>query len=144
VRKIAPSGTSTVIATAFTSPWGIAVDSNGNVLVADHATNVISKLTPNSSGTSYTQSTFLKAGTLVSPVEMGIDAGNNLYVADRGNNRIVVVGPGKRRWASYKSIVVSKPARALRFFEVSSEFILPRPSSMPMNHTGAEHDRTLD
>jgi DNA-binding beta-propeller fold protein YncE len=71
VRKIAPSGTSTVIATAFTSPWGIAVDSNGNVLVADHATNVISKLTPNSSGTSYTQSTFLKAGTLVSPVEMG-------------------------------------------------------------------------
>lgn len=92
VMKITPSGTNTVIATAFTTPWGIAVDSNGNVFVADHATSVIYRLTPILAG-SYVQTTFLKAGTLAYPVQLGMDAANNLYVADRGNNRIVVVSP---------------------------------------------------
>ena len=84
-------GAAKVIAGAFQTPWGIAVDSTGNVFVADHAANMIYKLAP--SGTTYLKTTFLAPGTLSAPVQMAIDANNNLYVADRNNNRIVKVSP---------------------------------------------------
>ncbi len=81
-----------IIASSFTAPWGIAVDSTGNVFVADHATGVVYKLVPGSGG-GYTQTTFLRSGTLSGPAQVAIDKKNNLYVADRGNNRLVLVSP---------------------------------------------------
>ncbi len=81
-----------IIASSFTAPWGIAVDSTGNVFVADHATSVVYKLAPGSGG-GYAQTTFLGSGTLNGPVQMAIDKKNNLYVADRGDNRLVLVNP---------------------------------------------------
>jgi len=116
IRKVDPSGiittiagTGTVafsgdggpaIAAALHSPNGVAVDTAGNVYIADSGNNRIRKV--NKSGTISTI-----AGTGVSgfsgdggaatsarlnwPVDLDFDPAGNMYIVDYGNNRIRVV-----------------------------------------------------
>jgi streptogramin lyase len=72
----------------FKIPRGIAVDSLGNVYVADTKNHRIQKFTG--------EGVFIKKwgtvgtgnGQLNSPVGLAIDSQNNVYVSDAGNNRI--------------------------------------------------------
>lgn len=115
VRKLTPDGViSTVAGTgdagysgdsaAGTSaklqhPSGIAVDSGGNVYIADSANQVVRKLTSSGTISTVAGDNTLGAGyagdgaaatsaLLWSPVGLAVDSGGNLYIADAGNSRI--------------------------------------------------------
>src|SRR5438876_663229 len=77
----------------FKNPSYVAVDSSGNVYVADSGNNRIQKF--NSDGTFITKwgSTGTADGQFRGPDGFAIDSSGNVYVADYGNNRIQVFAP---------------------------------------------------
>lgn len=83
----------------FSDPLGIAMDKGNNVYVADTGNNVIRKVTPNG-----TVSTFAGVGygfadgasssaRFNAPSDVAVDSFGNVYVADTGNHRIRVISP---------------------------------------------------
>jgi uncharacterized repeat protein (TIGR02543 family) len=101
VTTFAGSGTAghadgTGTAAQFTRPYGVAVDSTGNVYVADTGNHRIRRITPNGvvttlagSGTASYADGALTAAQFSSPGGVAVDsAGNNLYIADSSNHRI--------------------------------------------------------
>lgn len=85
-------------------PRGVAVDSIGNLYVADTSNNrVLEYNTPFTTGTvadrvfgqrgSFTTNTcnrhLIAADSLCGPVRVALDASGNLYVSDSGNNRVL-------------------------------------------------------
>jgi len=109
IQKITPDGTVTTLAgsgnpgsadgagtsASFRGPKGLAVDSSGNVYVADRGNNTIRKVT--SSGIVTTLAGSASPGTadgtgtaasFNSPAGVALDSSGNLYVADSGNNKI--------------------------------------------------------
>jgi len=68
----------------LTSPYGVAVDSNGNIYVADNTNNSLSKLTP--SGSLASGSSFLSGDG--SPYGIAVDAAGNLYITDLVKNEV--------------------------------------------------------
>jgi sugar lactone lactonase YvrE len=72
------------ISAEFSKPTGVAVDSSGNVFVADSFGNSIRKVTPGG-----VVSTF--ATGFSEPYGLAVDNANNIYVADRQNYRVAKV-----------------------------------------------------
>lgn len=108
IRKITPAGVVTTLAgsgsagftnatgsaATFTFPSGIAVDSNGNVYVADTDNQVIRQITPAGvvttvagNGVGSTNAIGTKA-RFFNPKDVAVDSNGNLYVTDRGNHTI--------------------------------------------------------
>ena len=93
------NGTGT--AASFVEPFGIAVDSHGNVFVSDTAVSTIRKITPGGVVTTFAGGNVNGGyvngnGTQASfhtPVGLAVDADDNLYVADAGNNVIRKITP---------------------------------------------------
>ena len=96
VKMIAPNGTPTNIAgyvdaggptpgpaldSMFSSPRAVAVDSSGNVYIADSGSNMIAKVT------SGTLSIF--TSSVSSPSGLAVDSSGNVYVADGSNSRVL-------------------------------------------------------
>jgi sugar lactone lactonase YvrE len=109
--KATKSGTAdgTGSSARFENPAGVAVDSAGNVYVADYGNNIIRKITL--SGTNWMVSTIAglagKSGGLDGinnsarfdhPIGLAVDANNNLYVADAGNSAIRKITPTGTNW----------------------------------------------
>lgn len=122
IRKITPDGTVTTLAGSgllgsadgkgtnaqFHAPSDVAVDSKGNVYVADTLNHLIRKIAPNGTVTTlnapstrvieYVQGAVEDAGDFLDgpiasakfnePSGLAVDAKDNLYVSDRGNQRI--------------------------------------------------------
>ncbi|MEK7674452.1 MAG: hypothetical protein AAB676_01290, partial [Verrucomicrobiota bacterium] len=114
IRKVTPAGVVTTLAgdagglgpggsadgmgsvARFNSPFGVAVDSAGNVFVADTYNHSIRKVTPEGAVTTIGGVAGVAAGadgigssaTFSEPKGIAVDNMGNLYVADRGNNRI--------------------------------------------------------
>lgn len=70
---------------AYSSPYAAAIDSDGNIYVANAGTNTILKF----------NSSLASAGTITGnggafnfPEAVAVDGSNNLYVLDSGNNRV--------------------------------------------------------
>jgi len=85
---------------SFSNPWGIAVDTTGNLYVADTSNGVIRKIDPMCQVTTLAGGGTVRAadgaGTAASfsqPEGLTLDASGNLYVADCGNNKIRKVDP---------------------------------------------------
>jgi sugar lactone lactonase YvrE len=109
IRKITPDGNVTTLAgsgspgnadgagtsASFRGPKGLAVDSSGNVYVADRGNNTIRKITSSGIVTTLAGSASPgsadgtgTAASFNSPAGVALDASGNLYVADSGNNKI--------------------------------------------------------
>lgn len=114
IRRISTSGTVTTIAgngttgtadgpalsgATFSSPSGMAIDSQGNLFVVDRVSDRIRKITPTGTVTTVCGSTpGFSNGTgagvkFDDPQDMVIDSYDNIYVADRYNNRIRKITP---------------------------------------------------
>lgn len=115
IRKIDPSGNVTTLAgngqegsvdgtggpdgtASFVSPVAVAVDTQGNVYVADGGANNIRRIDPSGNVTTiagngmtgHVDGTGGADGTAEfnEPTGVAVDAAGNLYVADSGNNRV--------------------------------------------------------
>ena len=78
---VAVNPVTTLISSGLSGPQGVAVDSQGNLYIADTGNNAIKQWNPG------TQQTVLSAG-LNNPRAVAVDAHGNVYVADSGNNAI--------------------------------------------------------
>ena len=72
----------------FQAAAGIAVDSSGNIYVADLGANNVKKFSSTGTPNGTIGSGGSGDGQFSGPVGIAIDSANNLYVADSGNNRI--------------------------------------------------------
>jgi len=109
IRKITPSGVVTTLAgfstadyadgtgtaARFSAPQGIAVDSDGNIYVADTGNNRIRKITQSRVVTSLAGTSTAgygdgtgTAARFSAPQGIAADSSGNMYVADTDNNRI--------------------------------------------------------
>jgi streptogramin lyase len=117
IRKLTPSGTNWVVSTMaglarnsgntdgtnsdarFDSPYGIAVDNNTNVYVADMYSDTIRRLEPAGAnwivstiaGLAYTSGSADGLGSTArffNPAGVAVDNNTNVYVTDEGNNTI--------------------------------------------------------
>ncbi|HWZ22633.1 MAG TPA: T9SS type A sorting domain-containing protein, partial [Cytophagaceae bacterium] len=114
IRKITSTGVVTTLAgsgtagsvdatgtlASFHNPYGVVVDTSGNVYVADQSNNKIRKITPTGVVTTFagsgTYGSVNATGTLASfnqPEGLAIDASGNIYVADAVNNKIRKITP---------------------------------------------------
>jgi len=114
IRKITPAGVVSTLAgsttqgntdgtgskASFYLPIGVAVDSNGNVYVADSGNHLIRKITPagvvstlaGSTTFGYADGTGSKA-SFNYPSGVAVDSNGNVYVADNNNNEIRKITP---------------------------------------------------
>ncbi|RZT39215.1 NHL repeat-containing protein [Cupriavidus agavae] len=114
IRKITPAGVVTTVAgttlyghadgtgaaASFYTPSGIAVDSAGNVYVADMNNHMIRKITPAGVVTTLAGSTTLgradgtgTAAQFYLPQGIAVDSDNNVYVSEKGNSTIRKITP---------------------------------------------------
>lgn len=113
IRKVTSAGVVTTIAGSaqvygsadgadarFNSPSGIAVDSSGNVYVADSGNNTIRKITSagvstlaGSAGVAGSSDGMGTAASFNNPQGITVGSSGNLYVADTGNHTIRKITP---------------------------------------------------
>jgi DNA-binding beta-propeller fold protein YncE len=90
-------------AATFSAPAGVAVDSSGNVYVAEYGNNDIRKITPEGVVTLFAGSSSATQGdangtgdaaSFWNPTGVAVDSAGNVYVADESNNQIRMITPG--------------------------------------------------
>jgi len=88
------------VAAEFNNPYGVIVDPQGNVYVADATNNRIRKITPSlvvstlaGNGTAGFADGAAASAEFNTPVGLGLDSLGNLYVSDYSNNRIRKITP---------------------------------------------------
>ncbi len=117
IRKVTPKGLVSALAglaghpgstddtgtnARFRNPWGVAVDSLGNVFVADMSNDTIRKITPTRMVSTLAGQAGISggvdgAGTSAQfnhPFAIAVDGADNLYVSDSANDTVRKITPG--------------------------------------------------
>jgi trimeric autotransporter adhesin len=119
VRKVAPNGTITTVAGTGTpgdsgdggpatsaqlnNPSGVAVDSDGNLYIADYRSHRVRKVEPGGTITTVAGTGTYGSGgdggpataaQLTRPYGVAVDSAGNLYIADTDDDRVRKVAPG--------------------------------------------------
>jgi len=117
IREISPNGAVSTLAGSaghpgnkdgvgsnarFRNPWSVAVDSMGNVFVADMSNDTIRKVAPNGMvttlagqpGKSGNADGFGSGARFNNPFAVAVDNADNVYVSDSANNTIRKIAPG--------------------------------------------------
>ena len=84
-------------ANQLASPYGVAVDTNGNTYIADSANNQVQKWAPDATeGTTVAGGNGVgpNANQLANPKGVAVDTSGNIYIADTNNQRIQKWAPG--------------------------------------------------
>ena len=89
ITPITPTANPTTISigSGFNYPYGVAVDANGNVFVADLSNHAVKKIAPDGVTVTTISSAFS------SPIALALDASGNIYVVDEGVNSIIKMLP---------------------------------------------------
>jgi gliding motility-associated-like protein len=114
IKKITPGGIVSVFAgtgavgsadgagsiASFNRPWGITMDTKGNIYVADAGNNKIRKITSSGfvstiagSGAKGSKNDIGVLATFNNPAGVAVDAAGNLYIVDSDNNLIREITP---------------------------------------------------
>ena len=86
MSKITPDGTSIILGTTGSGPYGIALDADGNVYTANTFSDNVSKITP--AGISSILGT-----TGSYPYGIALDAAGNIYTPNGGSNNVSKITP---------------------------------------------------
>jgi sugar lactone lactonase YvrE len=173
VQRITPDGTVTTLAgsgspgsadgagtsASFRGPNGLAVDSSGNVYVADRGNNRIRKITASGVVTTLAGSASPgsadgtgTAASFNSPAGVALDGSGNLYVADSGNNKIrkITLAGNLHLDRRILPVVGSTPGVNGTFFRTSVQLHNPGTASIagrivfhPSGVAGSENDPAL-
>ena len=92
----------TVISTGLSGPNGAAVDSLGNLYIADTGNNRILKIAPTGGAPTVVSVAPL---TLSAPLAVALDAAGDLYVSDTGHSRVVKVPVGGGPATAFATVV---------------------------------------
>jgi sugar lactone lactonase YvrE len=99
---ISQGGQANALAARFNGPTGLAIDSSGNVYVADSGNGTIRRIAPNGSVTTIAGTPGVRgsadgvgaAAQFNTPTNITIDPSGNLYVVDAGNHTVRKIAPG--------------------------------------------------
>ena len=80
---IGPDGLTTVLSSGLNGPTGVAIDSSGNIYIADAGNNAVKEWNATSQ-----QVTTLVSSGLNNPYGVAVDGSGNVYIADVGNNAV--------------------------------------------------------
>ena len=86
---------------SFNGPAGIAVNQQGEILVAELLNHRIQKLFANGQPVAQWGTFGEEPGQFRDPIAVTVDSDGNLYVADKGNDRIKKLGPDGRPLAQW-------------------------------------------
>ena len=92
-------------AALFSSPWGVAVDADGTLWVADYNNHKIRRVTPSGAVTTVAGGGVIgnltgsldgtgTAALFSYPIGVAVDKNGTLYVVDQGNNKLRRITPG--------------------------------------------------
>ncbi len=102
ISKIEPTGVVTMLIDGLNSPRGLALNEDGDLLIAETGLNAIRRLTPAGVLTTIAGSGVIGfagdggpaiAAQLNSPVDVAVDSGGVVWIADSANNRIRALTP---------------------------------------------------
>ena len=85
----------------FNSPWGITVDTNGDLYVADWRNDRIQKFTPEGKFLEKFGASGDAVGQFNRPSGVAVDRDGEIYVADWGNHRVQVFAPSWRHITTF-------------------------------------------
>jgi streptogramin lyase len=89
--QTATVGNTVPLGGGFNHPYGVAVDTSGNVYVADYSNSAVKEMPPGCAAS--TCVTTLGSG-FVNPTSVAVDSSGNVYVADYGNSAVKEMTPG--------------------------------------------------
>jgi len=127
----------------FVNPDDLAVDSAGNVYVADTSNNRIQKFTADGQFLTQFGTLGTGAGQLTNPNAVAVDSAGNVYVADRSNHRVMQfnsVGGFVRGWGWS----VSDTTLAFQVCTTLCEIGIPVNSSTSNGGLNAPHAIAVD
>ena len=131
IRKISPDGSVSTLAgsgsaghadghgtqASFHSPYGVAVDGDGNIIVADYASHRIRKISPDGSvsalagrGSAGHADGHGTQASFDSPCDVVVDGDGNIIVADYGYQRIRKVAAGLEPPAGMSQLPAELPS----------------------------------